>query len=140
MTKLSRRHMLATTTAALAATAFVPTAALANNSIPAPKAGMGQVVFYRSGSTAGSGVRFTIQDANGKTVANLHRGAVNVVDVPPGDNFFRVPEANNTEGTINVKAGQTLYIRCFLNAATFTGKLQFEEVSRERAYKELRIK
>lgn len=140
MKTLTRRQMMATTTAALAAAVFAPGAALANTTIPDPKPGMGQIVFYRGGSTAGNAVRFTIEDANGKTVANLHRGSVDVVDVPPGDNFFRVPEANNTEGTITVKAGQTLFIRCYLNAATFAGKLQFEEVSRERAYKELRIK
>ncbi|WP_299354569.1 hypothetical protein [uncultured Shimia sp.] len=140
MTTLSRRQMMTAVVAATAAAAIVPVAAMAQNSIPDPKAGMGQIVFYRSGSTAGSAVRFTIQDANGKTVADLKRGAVNVVDVPPGDNFFRVPEANNTEGTIKVAAGQTLYIRCYLNAATFSGKLQFEEVSKERAYKDLRIK
>ena len=139
MTKMTRRNLMVSGAALLAATATLPMAAHANTAIPDPKPGMGQVVFYRSGSTAGNAIRFTIQDAKGNTVADLHRGAANVVDVPPGDNFFRVPEANNTEGTISVKAGETLFIRCFLNAATFTGRLQFEEVSRERAYKDLRI-
>ena len=139
MTKMTRRNLLTTGAAVLAAASTLPMAALASTSIPDPKPGMGQIVFYRSGSTAGNALRFTIQDANGNTVADLHRGAVNVVDVPPGDNFFRVPEANNTEGTISVKAGETLFIRCYINAATFAGRLQFEEVSRERAYKDLRI-
>ena len=139
MTTFSRRQLLATTAGAIAAATVAPMA-LANTTIPDPKPGMGQIVFYRGGSTAGNAVRFTIEDANGNVVANLHRGSVDVVDVPPGDNFFRVPEANNTEGTITVQAGQTLFIRCYLNAATFAGRLQFEEVSRERAYRELRIK
>lgn len=139
MSDFSRRDMMKYASAAAFVALMGPSAAFAKTTIPAPEAGKGQIVFYRSGSAAGSGVRFTIQDANGKTVANLKRGSVDVVSVPPGPNFFKVPEANNTEGTIDVKAGQTLYIRCYLNAATFAGKLQFEEVSEARAKKELKF-
>lgn len=137
MTKISRRDTLKIAGASLVAASFVPAAASAEGKFPKPPAGKGQVIFYRSGSGAGNSVRFTIQDKSGKTVAELKRGAVNVVPVSPGPNFFRVPEANNTEGTIDVKAGQTIFVRCFLNAATFTGKLQFEEVTAERAAQEL---
>ncbi|SHI78195.1 hypothetical protein SAMN05444000_10346 [Shimia gijangensis] len=139
MSKFNRRDVLAYAGATAVAALFGPAAAFAQVKIPAPKPGQGVVVFYRSGTTAGSGVRFTIQDANGRTVAHLKRGSVDAVPVPAGPNFFKVPEANNTEGTIDVKAGQTLYIRCYLNAATFAGKLQFEEVSEERARKELKF-
>lgn len=138
MTTLSRRQLLAATAASVAITASAAPMAMAQTNIPDPKPGMGLIVLYRFGTQAGSAVRFTVQDASGKTVAELHRNAVNYIDVPPGDNFFRVPEANSTEGTITVKAGETLFIRSFLNAATFAGRLQFEEVSRERAERDLR--
>ena len=139
MSKFSRRDVVKYAGATAAVALLSPMAAFAKVTIPAPKPGEGVVVFYRSGSSAGASVRFTIQDANGKTVAHLKHGSVDAVPVPAGPNFFKVPEANNTEGTIDVKAGQTLYIRCYLNAATFSGKLQFEEVSEERARKELKF-
>lgn len=137
MSNLSRRQMLAVTVAATALTTYAPMALAAD--IPAPKGGGGVVVFYRGGANAGNAVRFSIEDANGNVVAHLQRGAIEPVHVPAGDNFFRVPEANNTEGTIPVKAGETVWIRCFLDAATNTGKLQFQRVDEARARKELRI-
>ena len=139
MPNFNRRDVMKYASATAIAAMLTPMAAFAKTKIPAPEPGKGVVVFYRSGSTAGASVRFTIQDESGKTVANLHQGSVDAIQVPAGPNFFKVPEANNTEGTIDVKAGQTLYIRCYLNAATFAGRLQFEEVSEERARKELKF-
>mgnify|MGYP000017223105 FL=1 len=130
MTKFTRRGLLAVSAAA----AILPATAFAA-SVPAPAAGKGLIVFYRGGSAAGNAVRFDIADANGKVVAHMQRGAVQPVSVSPGAHEFSVPDANNTSGVIEVAAGQTVFVECYLDAATFAGKLQFRIQPEAKAMK-----
>ncbi|MEQ9693388.1 hypothetical protein [Shimia sp. SDUM112013] len=120
MTKLTRRVFLGS-----AATAAVLPAAAFAASVPAPASGMGLIVFYRGGAGAGINARFDIADANGKIVAHMQQGAVQPVSVTPGTHEFSVPDANDTSGEITVAAGQTVFVECYLDAATNSGKLQF---------------
>ncbi|TKZ21311.1 hypothetical protein FAP39_06095 [Shimia litoralis] len=130
MTKLTRRGLMAMG----AAVALFPMAAFAA-SVPAPEPGKGLIVFYRGGSTAGNAVRFDIADQNGNIVAHMQRGAVQPVSVSPGAHEFSVPDANNTSGVIDIKAGETIFIESYIDAATFAGKLQFRVVPEKRALK-----
>ena len=132
MTHLTRRTLLVGSAAAL-----VAGRALAAPAIPAPEAGKGLIVFYRGGTSAGMAARFTIEGPSG-VVGEMKQGAVLFAQMPPGEHLFRVPEANSTEGVIPVKAGETIYIRCYLDAATNAGKLQFQVVDEARAMKDMR--
>ncbi|MGX9350750.1 hypothetical protein ACS3QZ_06085 [Shimia sp. W99] len=128
MTDLNRRAVLlggvALTIAGLPALAA---------EVPAPQAGKGLIVFYRGGGQ-GAAVRYTIEGPDG-LVGEMKQGAVLFSHMPPGDHLYRVPDANNTEGVISIAAGETKFIDCYLDAATNTGKLQFREVSADRAMK-----
>lgn len=88
--------------------------------IPAPPAGQGQVVFFRSGGTGfalGCGV-----NENGERISALGAGKYFVHPTAPGSHSYTVKSEATDLLTLEVEPGETTYVRCKIKMGIMVGR------------------
>lgn len=79
------------------------------NEVPAPAAGMGQIVFFRPSRMVGMAVSFSVREGD-KGVGKLTNGTYFVLDVEPGTKEYNISfEAKDTL-RLEVEEGETYYV------------------------------
>jgi hypothetical protein len=88
-----------------------PEATRGRIALPAPPAGMGQVVFFRDKTWSGAGQWFSVRE-HGEALGKLTNGAFFVVAVPPGEHSFSASSEPEFKDhlTLKVDPGQTYYV------------------------------
>jgi hypothetical protein len=97
--------------------------------VPAPPAGMGQVVFYRS-SMMGALISCRVRE-NGQVVNKLPPGKYFIHQTTPGAHEYAVKSEAKDTLRIEVEEGETQYVRCAINAGIGVGRPNLSPQSRE---------
>lgn len=97
--------------------------------VPAPPAGMGQVVFYRS-SMMGALISCRVRE-NGAVVNKLPPGKYFIHQTTPGIHEYAVKSEAKDVLRIEVEEGETQYVRCAINAGIGVGRPNLSPQSRE---------
>ncbi len=109
-------------------------------SLPELPADLGRIYFYRPAGLYGSGIRPDIL-LNGEKIAESLPGGVYLVDVTPGQYDVSVPAVlypGAEQLSIEIKAGETRYIRTSAGGSAFAGRINIEQVESDQAKKEIR--
>ena len=99
--------------------------------VPSPRPNEGLVVFYRPRRPTGAAIRFQIT-SNGTQLGNLANGALLTHRVKPGQHSFQVatPSVDGTDNvTVNVKSGQTIFVRGDIRLGWPAGRGKFTVMS-----------
>lgn len=111
----------------LTAFALSPSAALAADkapaaaiALPAPKSGMGQVVFFRPGGM-GAAIKCTIRE-NGRMVGRVHGNRYYVVDVEPGTHTYTAKSEKTDAVTVQVEPDETSFVKCKIAMGVMVGR------------------
>lgn len=102
---------------AMAAAPAVPKVA---KTIPAPQAGKGQIVFYRSGGSGmmlGCGV-----NAQGARISALGAGRYFILPVEPGALSYTVKSEATDSLTLEVGPDETAYVKCSIKMGIIVGR------------------
>lgn len=97
--------------------------------VPAPPAGMGQVVFYRS-SMMGALISCRVRE-NGQVVNKLPPGKYFIHQTTPGIHEYAVKSEAKDMLRVEVEEGETQYVRCAINAGIGVGRPNLSPQSRE---------
>ncbi len=89
--------------------------------IPAPPAGMGQVVFFRERKFTGGGVRFKVRE-NGEELGKLASGVYFVHVTPPGPHEYVVHSESEDVLTLEVEDGETYYVQGSITMGLLVGR------------------
>jgi hypothetical protein len=90
-------------------------------SVPAPPAGLGQVVFYRPGSLSWAAIGCTVKEGDHK-VSSLGSGKWFAVLVQPGVHAFRVTGETSDALRLNVEPGETQFVSCRMRASVLIAR------------------
>jgi hypothetical protein len=111
----------------LSALMLSPTGALAADKpaatpivIPAPKPGMGQVVFFRPGGM-GAAIKCTVRE-NGKMVGRVHGNRYFVMDATPGVHTFTAKSESTDAVTVQVEPDETGFVKCKIAMGMMVGR------------------
>lgn len=88
--------------------------------VPAPPAGMGQIVFFRPGGMGfalGCGV-----NENGERISALGAGKYFVHPTTPGSHSYTVKSEATDLLTLEVEPGETTYIKCKIKMGIMVGR------------------
>lgn len=109
--------------AAAAAITAAPSAAAdkAPAVIPAPAAGMGQVVVFRPSKFVGSGIRCTVRE-DGKMVGRAGNGKYFVIPASPGPHQFTTKTEATDTLNVEVEPDETTYIKCSIGMGVVAGR------------------
>lgn len=97
--------------------------------IPAPPAGMGQVVFYRS-SLMGALISCKVKEGD-KVVNRLPPGKYFLLQTTPGAHEFSVSSEAKDVLRVEVEEGETQYVRCAIGMGIGLGRPNLSPQSRE---------
>ncbi|MGQ0660146.1 MAG: DUF2846 domain-containing protein [Sphingosinicella sp.] len=97
--------------------------------IPAPPAGMGQVVFYRSGMM-GALVSCRVHE-NSQVVNRLPPGRYFIHQTAPGAHEYSVRSEATDRLRIEVEEGETHYVRCAIGMGIGMGRPNLSPQNRE---------
>jgi hypothetical protein len=97
--------------------------------VPAPPAGMGQVVFYRS-SRMGALISCRVREG-GEVVNKLPPGKYFIHQTSPGAHEYSVKSEAKDVLRLEVEDGETQYVRCAINAGIGVGRPNLSPQSRE---------
>ena len=95
-------------------------AAVAAAAIPAPKPGMGQIVFFRPGGM-GALIKCTVRE-EGKMVGRVSPNRYFVVDAAPGVHTFTAKSEASDAVTIQVEPDETSFVRCKIGMGIGVGR------------------
>ncbi len=101
--------------------------------IGTPAAGMGQIVFYRTGSLMGAALGCTVREGQGaeKTeVARLGAGKYFVVQAAPGPRDYYTTGEATDKLHMEVEADETYYVRCNIGMGVVAGRANIAPVDR----------
>lgn len=113
-----------------AATMFVAAPAVAGDdakpakaavTIPAPAAGMGQVVFWRPGKFVGSAIRCTVRE-DGKMIGRAGNGKYFVYPATPGPHRFTTKTEATDTLNVEVEPDETTYVKCAIGMGVMAGR------------------
>lgn len=94
--------------------------------IPAPPAGMGQIVFYRTGSMVGMAMGCQVNEGEGTPdeakVSSLGNGKYFILQTTPGTHEFWVRNERRDALTLLVEDGETQYVRCKIKMGIMSGR------------------
>ncbi|MBA15766.1 MAG: hypothetical protein CMN73_05360 [Sphingomonas sp.] len=94
---------------------------VAEGPVPAPPAGMGQIVFYRTGGLVGAAISCRVRE--GETVVNrLPPGKYFVYATTPGPHEFNVRSEARDNLRLEVEEGETQYVRCTVRMGIMAGR------------------
>lgn len=119
-----KKSMLMLAAAAIVATA--PAAAVAGSkdaapvTVPTPKPGMGQVVFFRPGGM-GSAIKCTVRE-NGKMVGRVSGNRYWVVDVTPGTHTYTAKSEATDVVNVQVEPDETTFVKCKIAMGIMVGR------------------
>ena len=97
--------------------------------VPAPPAGMGQIVFYRS-SRMGALISCRVREG-GEVVNKLPPGKYFIHQTTPGIHEYAVKSEAKDVLRVEVEEGETQYVRCAINAGIGVGRPNLSPQSRE---------
>jgi len=92
--------------------------------IPAPPAGKGQILFYRTGSIMGAALGCAVFDVDGsEKISSLGAGKYFIVHSEPGERQFKVKslEAKDTL-TLEIEEDETQFVRCKIKSGFLSGR------------------
>lgn len=130
------------TAVALAASAMMITSAPAiaggdevtittkSGALPAPKAGMGEVVFFRPGSLMGAALGCTVHEDD-KEIARLGSGKYYVVDAAPGKHLYFTKGEATDKLNLEVEDGETYFVKCNIGMGVVSGRANLSPSDRE---------
>ncbi|HEU4876714.1 MAG TPA: DUF2846 domain-containing protein [Sphingomicrobium sp.] len=88
--------------------------------LPAPKAGKGQIVFYRPGGM-GSAIKCTVRE-NGKMVGRVSGNRYYVIDAEPGVHTFTAKSEATDTVTVQVEPDETAFVKCKIAMGLMVGR------------------
>ena len=106
---------------ATAASADLASIATKSGPIAAPKAGSGQVVFYRPGSMLGAALGCTVHEG-APQLARLGNGKFYVVSAAPGKHEYSTHGEATDRLTLEVEEGETYFVRCNIGMGVMSGR------------------
>ena len=95
-------------------------AAVAATAIPAPKPGMGQIVFFRP-SGMGALIKCTVRE-DGKMIGRVSPNRYFVVDATPGVHTFTAKSEASDAVTVQVEPDETSFVRCKIGMGIGVGR------------------
>ncbi|MEO5705791.1 MAG: hypothetical protein ABIT10_02840 [Alteraurantiacibacter sp.] len=94
--------------------------------IPAPPTGMGQVVFYRTGSMMGMAMGCQVNEGEGTPdeakLSSLGNGKYFIYQTTPGSHDFWVRNERRDALTLLVEDGETQFVRCKIKMGLMSGR------------------
>ncbi|WP_037502718.1 DUF2846 domain-containing protein [Sphingomonas jaspsi] len=111
--------------AAAAVVLAAPSAAVAGGAkapatIPAPKPGMGQVVFFRPGGMGGA-VKCTVRE-DGKMVGRVSGNRYWVIDAAPGTHTYTAKSEATDTVNVQVEPDETTFVKCKISMGIMVGR------------------
>ena len=88
--------------------------------LPAPKSGKGQIVFYRPGGM-GSAIKCTVRE-NGKMVGRVSGNRYYVIDAEPGVHTFTAKSEATDTVTVQVEPDETAFVKCKIAMGLMVGR------------------
>lgn len=119
MAALAAGTMMIGGTAALAADQ--PAITTKSGALPAVKAGMGQIVFFRPGSLMGAALGCTVHEDD-KEIARLGSGKFYVVDAAPGKHLYFTKGEATDKLNLEVEDGETYFVKCNIGMGLVAGR------------------
>lgn len=123
MSMISRR--LANLAAATVLAGAMTTAAMAGDKaavrIPAPPAGKGQIVFYRTGSIMGAAMGCSVNE-KGQKISSLGAGRYFILVTDPGRHEYTVKSEAKDVLALEVEADETQYAMCKIKMGIMAGR------------------
>ncbi len=95
--------------------------AVAEGPIPAPPAGKGQVVFFRSGTIIGTAISCAVHE-NGAKLSSLSRGRYVVIPADPGIHSYMVQSEARDVLRLEIEPGETYYAQCSISMGFMVGR------------------
>ena len=89
--------------------------------IPAPAAGMGQVVVFRPSKFVGSAIRCTVRE-DGKMVGRAGNGKYFVIPATPGAHRFTTKTEATDTLNVEVEPDETTYVKCAIGMGVMAGR------------------
>lgn len=124
-------------TVALSASAPAFAADGSGVSIPAPPAGKGQIVFFRSGSIMGAAMGCSVNE-NGQKISSLGAGKYFVMVTEPGKHEFSVKSEAKDVLALEVEPDETQYAACKIKMGIMAGRPDIRPASEEE-FRKLKI-
>jgi hypothetical protein len=88
--------------------------------LPTPKAGKGQIVFFRPGGM-GSAIKCTVRE-NGKMVGRVGAKRYYVIDAEPGVHTFTAKSEATDTVTVQVEPDETAFVKCKIAMGMMVGR------------------
>lgn len=92
-----------------------------SGTVPAPKAGMGQVIFFRPGSLVGAALGCTVREGDAQ-IARLGSGKYYVVDATPGRHDYFVTGEATDKLPLEIEPDETYFVRCNIGMGVVAGR------------------
>lgn len=89
--------------------------------IPAPPAGKGQVVFYRTGTIMGAAMGCAVNE-NGQKISSLGSGRYFILVTEPGRHEYMVKSEAKDFLALEVEADETQYAMCKIKMGIMSGR------------------
>ena len=106
---------------ATAASADLASISTKSGPIAAPKAGTGQVVFFRPGSMFGAALGCTVHEG-APQIARLGSGKYYVIAATPGKHEYSTQGEATDRLTLDVEEGETYFVRCNIGMGVMSGR------------------
>lgn len=88
--------------------------------LPAPKPGMGQIVFFRPGGM-GAAIKCTVREG-GKMVGRVGPNRYYVIDANPGVHTFTAKSEATDTVTVQVEPDETAFVKCKIAMGMMVGR------------------
>ncbi|PNU05057.1 DUF2846 domain-containing protein [Novosphingobium guangzhouense] len=102
--------------------------------IPAPPAGKGQIVFYRTGTIMGAAMGCAVNE-NGQKISSLGSGRYFVLVTEPGRHEYTVKSEAKDVLALEVEADETQYAMCRIKMGIMAGRPDLRPSTRDEFVK-----
>lgn len=102
--------------------------------IPAPPAGKGQVVFFRSGTIVGAAMGCAVNE-NGQKISSLGSGRYFILVTEPGRHEYTVKSEAKDALALEVEADETQYAMCRIKMGFMVGRPDLRPATRDEFVK-----
>ena len=89
--------------------------------VPAPPAGMGQVVFFRPGSMMGMALGCNVRE-DGKLIGGLSNGKYFIQSFQSGRHVFTTHSETTDTLNMEIESGETYYVKCGIGMGMVAGR------------------
>lgn len=129
-----RKSFLSLTACAFLAAAPAMAADSAPVAIPAPPAGKGQIVFYRTGTIMGAAMGCAVNEG-GQKISSLGSGRYFVLVTEPGRHEYTVKSEAKDVLALEVEADETQYAMCRIKMGIMAGRPDLRPSTRDEFVK-----